>query len=83
MQRPWGRAVPEETGVWLEHSKPRRRGKKRGHGGDGVGLAESCGLQEDLKSWSQGSGSPGRLGAEEGAGHDSSAHGRPLAALEN
>ena len=53
MQRPWGRAVPEETGVWLEHSKPRRRGKKRGHGGDGVGLAESCGLHEDLKSCSQ------------------------------
>ena len=47
MQRPWGRA--EETGVWLEHSKPRRRGKQRGHGGDGVGLAESCGPQEDLK----------------------------------
>ena len=58
MQRPWGRAVPEETGVWLEHSKPRRRGKKRGHGGDGVGLAESCGLQEDLGFYPEGDGSP-------------------------
>ena len=59
------------------------RGRKGGQGGDGVGLAESCGPQEDLKFCSQGSGRPGGLGAEEAAGPDSSAHGRPLAALGN
>lgn len=75
--------MPEETGVWLVQCEPRRRGKKRGQGGDGVGLAESCGLQEDLKFCSQRSGRPGGLGAGDGAGPDSSAHGRPLAALGN
>lgn len=36
MQRAWGRAVPEETGVLLEQSEPsRREGRSEGREGRG------------------------------------------------
>lgn len=51
----------------LVQSEP-RRGKKRGQGGDGEGLAESCGLPEDLKFCSHEVGGLEGWGLGEGQG---------------
>lgn len=64
VQRPWGRTVPDvfdkqmgDPCGWSRVSKG-ERGRTEGQGGDGEGLAGSCGLQEDLGFYPEGDGSP-------------------------
>lgn len=45
MQRPWGRAVPEETGVLLEQSEPKREGRSEGREGRGEVLPSLLGCR--------------------------------------